>query len=243
MEQVIGNLVSNALKYTPAGGRITITVAPEGAEAVLTVEDTGIGIQPHLVTRMFEMFVQGERRLDRAQAGLGIGLALVRRLVELHGGSAEAASEGVNRGSRFTVRLRAAPPPRPSAMTRPARRAVGPRRRILVVEDNRDARDMLRTLLQADGHEVHEASDGRQGVDVALRLRPDVALIDLGLPEMDGYEVARQIRAVDEGRRIMLVAVTGYGSPQDRERSLMAGFDLHLIKPVDPELLAGVLSL
>jgi len=242
LEQVIGNLVSNALRYTPAGGRITISVAPAGADAVLTVEDTGVGIPRHLVDRVFEMFVQGERRLDRAQGGLGIGLTLVRRLVELHGGSAVAASEGRNRGSRFTVSLRAVLPPAPSVRARPSSRAFTPRRRILVVEDNRDARDMLRTLLQTAGHEVHEASDGRQGVSAALRLRPDVALIDLGLPEMDGYEVARQIRAVDEGRRIMLVAVTGYGSPEDRERSLMAGFDLHLVKPVDPELLAGVLA-
>ena len=242
LEQVIGNLVSNALRYTPAGGRITISVAPAGADAVLTVEDTGVGIPRHLVDRVFEMFVQGERRLDRAQGGLGIGLTLVRRLVELHGGSAVAASEGRNRGSRFTVSLRAVLPPAPSVRARPSSRAFTPRRRILVVEDNRDARDMLRTLLQTAGHEVHEAIDGRQGVSAALRLRPDVALIDLGLPEMDGYEVARQIRAVDEGRRIMLVAVTGYGSPEDRERSLMAGFDLHLVKPVDPELLAGVLA-
>jgi len=242
IEQVIGNLVSNALKYTPAGGRITISVAPAGGDAVLTVEDTGVGIPRHLVDRIFDMFVQGERRLDRAQGGLGIGLTLVRRLVELHGGSVAAASEGPNQGSRFTVTLRAVPAPPRESPGRPPVRRDGPPRRILVIEDNRDARDMLRQILESAGHEVHEASDGRQGVDAALRLWPDVALVDLGLPEMDGYEVARQIRAADERRKILLVAVTGYGSPEDRERCFLAGFDLHLVKPVDPAVLADVLA-
>jgi PAS domain S-box-containing protein len=240
MEQVIGNLVSNALKYTPAGGHITITVKTEGGDAVLSVADTGVGIAPHLVTRIFDLFVQGERRLDRAQGGLGIGLTLVRRLVELHGGSVRAESAGVGGGSRFTVRLRAVPAPRAAAAAGVAPRPVVPRR-ILVVEDNRDARDMLRHLLEASGHEVHEALDGRQGLEAALRLRPDVALIDLGLPELDGYELARRIRTVDPDRRMLLVAVTGYGSAEDRERSLTAGFDLHLVKPVDVDTLNDVL--
>jgi len=234
--------VSNALKYTPAGGRITIRVGPENGHGVFSIEDTGVGMAPHLLSRVFDLFVQGERRLDRTQGGLGIGLTLVRRLVELHGGTVEAASEGPDRGSRFTVRMRAISAPRAQE---PARRGIGwsiAPRRILVVEDNADARAMLRNLLESAGHEVHEAANGREGLEQALALRPDVALIDLGLPGIDGYEVARQLRAADERRNILLVAVTGYGSPDDRERSLMAGFDVHLVKPVDPDLLAGVLA-
>jgi PAS domain S-box-containing protein len=241
VEQIVSNLVSNALKYTPAGGSIAISVRPDDRDAVLAVQDSGVGMTPALQARVFELFVQGERRLDRSQGGLGIGLTLVRRLVELHGGTVAAFSEGRDRGSRFTVRLPAIPAPRAAERAAPTAQA-GAGRRILVIEDNADARAMLRHLLEAAGHEVHEAADGREGLDLALRLRPDVALVDLGLPTLDGYEVARQVRAVDERRGILLVAVTGYGAPEDRERSLMAGFDLHLVKPVDPELLAGVLA-
>jgi PAS domain S-box-containing protein len=243
VEQIVGNLVSNALKYTPAGGRITVRVGPEDGWAVFSIEDTGVGMTPQLLSRVFDLFVQGERRLDRTQGGLGIGLTLVRRLVELHGGTVEATSPGPDRGSRFTVRLRATSAPRPGseAARRGVAWSVAPRR-ILIIEDNADARAMLRSLLQSAGHEVHEAADGRQGLDMALSLRPDVALIDLGLPGLDGYEVARQLRVADERRKILLVAVTGYGSSDDRERSLLAGFDVHLVKPVDPDLLAGVLA-
>ena len=243
IEQIVGNLVANALKYTPAGGRITIHVGPENGLAVLSIEDTGVGMTPYLLSRVFDLFVQGERRLDRGQGGLGIGLTLVRRLVELHGGTVEAASEGPDRGSRFTVRLRAIAPPRVGQES--ARRGVSwsiAARRVLVIEDNADARAMLRHLLETAGHEVHEAADGRQGLDMALTLRPDVALVDLGLPGLDGFEIARQLRAVDERRNMLLVAVTGYGSSDDRERSLLAGFDVHLVKPVDPDLLAGLLA-
>jgi len=242
IEQIVGNLVSNALKYTPAGGTITIRVRQDEGSAVLTVEDTGVGMPPHLQSRIFDLFVQGERRLDRTQGGLGIGLTLVRRLVELHGGTVEAFSEGPDLGSRFTVRLRAITAPRALGdASRPPGWSVASRR-ILVIEDNADARAMLRHLLEIAGHEVHEASDGRQGFEMALSIQPDVALIDLGLPGLDGYEIARRLRAADERRNILLVAVTGYGSPEDRERSLMAGFDVHLVKPVDPDLLAGVLA-
>ena len=242
IEQIISNLVSNALRYTPAGGTITIRVSRDNGFAVLTVEDTGVGMPPHLLSRIFDLFVQGERRLERTQGGLGIGLTLVRRLVELHGGTVEAFSEGPDLGSRFTVRLRAITAPRAMG---DARRPPGwsvASRRILVIEDNADARAMLRHLLEIAGHEVHEAADGRQGLEMALSIQPEVALIDLGLPGLDGYEIARRLRAADERRNILLVAVTGYGSPEDRERSLMAGFDVHLVKPVDPDLLAGVLA-
>jgi PAS domain S-box-containing protein len=243
IEQIVGNLVSNALKYTPAGGRIAIRVGPDDGHALFSIEDTGVGMPAHLLTRVFDLFVQGDRRLDRGQGGLGIGLTLVRRLAELHGGTVEATSEGPDRGSRFTVRLRAISPPRlaPDVARLGGRWDVAARR-ILIIEDNADARIMLRQLLETAGHEVHEASDGRKGLELALTLRPDVALIDLGLPGLDGYEIARQLRAADERRKILLVAVTGYGSPEDRERSLLAGFDVHLVKPVDPDMLAGVLA-
>jgi PAS domain S-box-containing protein len=241
IEQIVGNLVSNALKYTPAGGRVTIRVGPDDGDAMLSIEDTGVGMTPHLLARVFDLFVQGERRLDRNQGGLGIGLTLVKRLVELHGGTVEASSAGPDRGSRFTVRMRAIA----ARSSHESRRSQGwdvAARRILIVEDNADARAMLRHLLETAGHEVHEAAEGRQGLQMALSLRPDVALIDLGLPGLDGYEIARQLRAVDDRRHILLVAVTGYGSPEDRERSLLAGFDVHLVKPVDPDMLAGVLA-
>ena len=241
VEQIVGNLVSNALKYTPAGGRITISVGRDNGYAVLSVQDTGVGMTPQLLSRVFDLFVQGERRLDRTQGGLGIGLTLVRRLVELHGGTVAAASDGPDHGSRFTVQLRAISTP--SVGARPSRVAGEvATRRILVIEDNDDARAMLRHLLETAGHEVHEAADGRRGLELALALRPDVALVDLGLPGLDGFEIARQLRVADERRAILLVAVTGYGAPEDRERSLLAGFDVHLVKPVDPEILAGVLA-
>jgi PAS domain S-box-containing protein len=242
IEQVVGNLISNALKYTPAGGAITVRVDQVAQHAVLTVQDTGIGMSPQLQSRVFDLFVQGERHLDRSQGGLGIGLTLVRRLVELHGGTVDAFSEGPDRGTRFTVRLPAIPHPR--ASDDGAGRAERPvdARRILLVEDNPDVRQMLRHVLEAAGHEVHEAHDGRQGLAAARRVQPDVALIDLGLPEMDGYELARRLREADAGRRMLLVAITGYGSPEDRDRALRSGFDVHLVKPVEPDVLAGVLA-
>lgn len=195
LEQIIANLLGNALRYTPPGGHIRVSVEASDSQAVFAVEDDGIGIAPELLPRIFDVFVQSERRLDRAAGGLGIGLTLVKRLAELHGGSVEATSEGAGRGSRFVVRMPALPAyvavsEPPSELEIQATRA----RRILVVEDNDDAREMLRHLLQQDGHEVFEAADGRSGVQAALRHRPDIALLDIGLPELDGYEVAREIR-------------------------------------------------
>ena len=239
-EQVIANLLTNALKYTPVGGAIRVTVGPEGAHAHLQVEDTGIGIAPGLLPHIFDLFVQGERGLDRAQGGLGIGLTLVQRLVELHDGAVEAHSAGPGHGSRFTVRLAAVPAPTSAASAQPTSTIATPRR-VLVIEDNEDSRDMLRQLLENAGHEVHDAGDGPQGVDAALRLEPDVALIDVGLPELDGYEVARRIRSGTR-RDMLLVALTGYGLAEDRERALAAGFDLHLVKPIDFDKLFDVLA-
>jgi PAS domain S-box-containing protein len=239
LEQVLTNLLANAVKYTPAGGEITVTVRRQGDQAILTVRDTGVGIRPELLPRVFDLFVQGDRSLERSAGGLGIGLTLVRQLVELHGGTVEAASAGPGRGSTFTVRLPIlAAPPESRDAARPA--VPGPARRVLVVEDNDDAREMLRNLLHLFGHEVHEACDGAAGIELARRLRPDAALIDIGLPGIDGYEVARRIRGDVPAAR--LVALTGYGQPEDRERALAAGFDVHLVKPVDPEQLERLLS-
>jgi PAS domain S-box-containing protein len=234
IEQIVTNLVSNAMKYTPAGGDIVVSVHPEGGQAVLLVRDTGLGIRPELLPRVFDLFVQGDRSLERTSGGLGIGLTLVRHLVALHGGTVEAASPGPGRGSTFTVRLPAIAVPAiagPLVVPAPA----GAPRRVLIVEDNDDAREMLREFLQLLGHEVHEARDGDAAVDLAIRVEPDLALIDIGLPGIDGYEVARRIR-----RRIAnvrLVALTGYGQPDDRQRALAAGFDVHVVKPVDTEQL------
>jgi signal transduction histidine kinase len=242
LEQIIGNLLSNALKYTPAGGDVSGRVSADGADAVLEVTDTGEGIPGALLPHVFEPFVQGDRPPDRARGGLGLGLALVKRLVEMHGGTVCATSAGVGRGSRFTVRL----PRIPAAVAVPASSAapappVEPRR-VLIVEDNADAREVLRTALALDGHEVHEAADGCDGLEAALRLVPDVVLLDVGLPGLDGYEVARRIRAEPTGARMRLVALTGYGQAGDRQRALEAGFDVHLVKPVTPERLAEALS-
>lgn len=246
LEQIVGNLLSNALKYTPPEGTIRMTVGPEGREAVLRVEDNGTGIPAHLLPHIFELFAQGERALDRSQGGLGIGLTLVERLATLHGGSVEASSAGLGRGSRFTVRLPALS--RQPALPVDDRRHQPPpvvapamARRILIVEDNRDARDMLHYVLARAGHEVHEAEDGVEGLAAALRLQPDVALVDVGLPRLDGYEVARRVRATPERCDMLLIALTGYGLAGDRDRALKAGFDLHLVKPVDPEKLLDVL--
>jgi len=239
LEQVLTNLLANAVKYTPAGGEITVTVQRDGDHAVLSVRDTGVGIRPELLPRVFDLFVQADRSLERSAGGLGIGLTLVRQLAQLHGGTVEASSAGPGRGSTFTVRLPIiAGPPDTDDTAGPA--AAGPARRVLVIEDNDDAREMLRNVLVLLGHEVHEAHDGASGIEQARRVRPDAALIDIGLPGIDGYEVARRIRSELPGAR--LAAVTGYGQPEDRERALAAGFDEHLVKPVDPDQLQRVLA-
>ena len=240
IEQIVSNLLTNALKYTPAGGAITLTVDVDGPEAVLRVSDTGRGIEPDLLPRIFDLFVQGDQRSERAQGGLGIGLTLVRRLAELHGGRVEVASRGTDSGATFTVRLPRASPPSPAPAPRVSRDA--PKQRIMIVEDNADARDMLRTMLELDGHLVYEAGDGAAGAEAIVSLRPDIAFVDIGLPGVDGYEVARRLRADARASRTKLVALTGYGQPEDARRARKAGFDLHLIKPVDPAILGTVLA-
>jgi signal transduction histidine kinase len=241
LDQIVTNLVVNALKYTPVGGRIDVTVEACDSTVCLAVRDSGIGIAPDLLPRVFDLFVQAAPAIERTQGGLGIGLTLVRRLVELHGGTVEAQSHGLGHGSTFVVRL----PARAAAPSMPARAVRVPAtgaRRVLVVEDHHDAREMLAVLLKQAGHEVYEAADGVDGLALALRERPDAAIIDVGLPGLDGYEVARRIRAGTDGAHMLLVAVTGYGLPEDRRRALDAGFDRHLVKPVEQDQLADALA-
>ena len=241
LDQIISNLVVNAVKYTPPGGTIRVSVAREGGEAVLRVADDGIGLAPELAARAFDLFVQGDRDLDRSEGGLGIGLTLVRRLAELHRGSASVRSEGDGKGSEFTVRFPAIAARAGAAPASPRPSAVASRD-VLIIEDNDDARETLRILLEMSGHRVETASDGAAGLEKALAIRPEVALIDVGLPKMDGYEVARRIRASKGIRRPFLVALTGYGLPEDRQRAFDAGFDAHLVKPVDSATLAEVMA-
>ena len=232
IEQVVLNLVENALRYTPAGGSILLDAHRDGARAVFSVQDTGMGIHADLLPRIFDLFVQGDRGPDRAHGGLGIGLTLVKRLVELHEGTAEAASGGPGAGSTFVISLPALSLPVPPAPDSP--QAPVPARRIVIVEDNADSRETLRLLFEIYGHEVHEAIDGPAGVDLGLRGRPDAAFVDVGLPGFDGYELARRVRATPGGEGFCLIAVTGYGLPVDQQLAREAGFNFHLVKPVHP---------
>ncbi|HZP39349.1 MAG TPA: ATP-binding protein [Methylomirabilota bacterium] len=242
LEQVINNLLDNALKYTPPGGLITVSTGEADGAAVLQVRDTGQGIRTDLLGRIFELFVQEPQSLDRSRGGLGLGLALVKRLVELHGGSVTAWSAGPGQGSEFTVRLPAVEAPGVPAEASPSARPTPRPRRVLVVEDSADARQSLRMLLELAGHLVETSEDGPAGLARADTFRPDVALIDLGLPGMDGYELAQELRQRPETKAIRLVAVTGYGQAEDRRRALAAGFDLHVTKPVDASMLEEMLG-
>jgi two-component system CheB/CheR fusion protein len=247
LEQVLTNLLSNASKYTDPGGRIRLTAGREGGWAVVRVRDTGIGIEPRMLPEVFGLFVQVERRLDRSRSGLGIGLSLVKSLVEMHGGSVSAHSEGPGRGSEFVIRLPALERV-PKGGGRPfmacaeaSREMAG--RRILVVDDNVDAADGLgRLLSRVWGQEVRVVYDGPAALVSAESFRPEVVLLDLGLPGMDGYEVARRLRGEPEFADVLLVAVTGWGQDSDRQMSKQAGFDHHLVKPVDLERLRGLLT-
>lgn len=233
MEQIFGNLVSNALKFAPPDRPVRVSVHAEGEDAVLQVADEGAGIDPDLLPQVFDLFVQGPATVDRARGGLGIGLTLVHRLVGLHGGTIDAFSAGANQGATFTVRLPATQAV--VADTHILERAPGRRMRVLLVDDNADSRQMYALLLQADGHEVREAEDGAAALAAFQQAVPDVAVIDIGLPGMDGYELARRIRSKPAGRDVTLIALTGYGFPEDRARSRAAGFDRHLVKPAAPE--------
>jgi PAS domain S-box-containing protein len=240
LHQIFGNLLNNAWKYTPPGGSIGITLGVEGDEAIVRIKDSGVGIPADKLESIFELFTQANPTLARTEGGLGIGLTLVKQLVELHGGTVEARSEGPGRGAEFLVRLPVArttmaPSPPPS---------VPPQlvsQRVLVIEDNSDGRDMLVTVLRLAGHEVHAAATGAEGVQMALQHSPAVVLLDIGLPDLDGYEVGRELRQ-RLGPSVRLVALTGYGQPQDRARTEEAGFDAHVVKPIDPTRLTTLLQ-
>jgi signal transduction histidine kinase len=229
--QCVVNVLINAAKYTDHGGKIRVETGMDADSAVIRVIDTGIGISADLLPRVFDLFVQGDRTLDRSQGGLGIGLSVVHRLVEMHGGEVTAHSEGLNRGSRFEIRLPAITKPGESAGA-PEKQA-GPPKRVLIVDDNVDSADSLAMVLTFDGHETDRVYTARAALEHAKSFHPDVVLLDIGLPEMDGYEVARRIRKIPDLERVRLVALTGYGQPEDRLRTESAGFDDHLVKPVE----------
>ncbi len=230
IDQVVTNLLVNALKYTPEGGSVDVSVRAEDGEAVFTVRDTGVGIDAALLPRIFDIFVQGTPALDRAQGGLGIGLALVRQLMDLHGATITAHSDGPGRGSEFVARFKRIAPPQQEA---PAEAAPPASLRVLVVEDHADARETLRDLLELTGHECRTARDGPDGLRQAAAWLPDVAIVDIGLPGLSGYEVAQHLRADPATRGIRLIALTGYGQEGDRQQALAAGFDTHLVKPIN----------
>lgn len=244
LAQVLSNLLTNAAKYTPPGGRIRLSAAMDGPQLVVSVSDTGIGIPADMLPRVFEMFMQVDKALGRATDGLGIGLTLARRIVEMHGGTIEASSGGPGAGSEFTIRL--------PVLDRPTRsldpdddldiRPLPQALRVLIVDDNRDAAEMLAALLGAWGQQTHLAFDGRTALELGPAFAPDVVLLDLGMPHLDGYETARLMRATGWGARALLVAVTGWGQPHDRDRSQASGFDHHLVKPVAPSALRSLLE-
>jgi len=233
LEQVIGNLLANAIKYTPQGGRVTLRLSGTADTVVLSVTDTGVGLEPHMTERVFDPFAQADHTLDRSQGGLGLGLALVHSIVALHGGSVRAQSQGLGTGCCFEVRLPRAQAkaaiPEPSEAPAPDTHNM----RVVLVEDNTDIRELFRELLQELGHQVAAAEDGPSGLQQLLAFRPDIAFVDVGLPGFDGYELARRARAF--GSRARLVAMTGYGQREDKERAVSAGFDEHLVKPVHDE--------
>ena len=240
--QILVNLLSNALNHTRPDGKVVVTTRAESNLALIQVEDDGEGISPDLLPHIFDLFVQAERGDDRQRGGLGIGLTLVRRLAQLHGGSAEAHSAGLGAGTTFKVLIPRIEAVREAVATPCPSRKAGIQRRVLIIEDNSDVRESLRTLLELAGHKIFEADSGLGGVACALANHPDVALIDIGLPGIDGYEVARRIRSASEARGMMLIALTGYGLPEDRLRAEQAGFDAHLVKPVNLDRLTDLLS-
>jgi len=251
LAQVFANLLTNAAKYTEPGGDVHVTAERADGHVVVRVRDSGMGIAPELLPRIFDLFVQSERTLDRSQGGLGLGLAIVKSLVGLHGGAVHAASHGPGKGSELSVRLPVvasfeAGPQSVSQFDGPPPFSTGTRlrggRRILVVDDNRDAAETLAEGLRALGHEVFVAHDGPSALDVAARITPDLAFLDIGLPVMDGYELAKRLQEEPSLAATSLVAVTGYGQEGDRQRSRAAGFHDHLVKPVDLSRIVTLLA-
>lgn len=243
MAQVLSNLLTNAAKYTPVNGDVAISAAREGGEVVVRVVDSGIGIAPGTLARIFEPFVQDPQSLDRSRGGLGLGLAIVKNLVEMHGGQVSAASAGLNRGSEFVVRLPAVGIAATADGHESHEHALRANAHtVLVVDDNVDAAQMVVESLHLLGHEAVATYDGPSALGVAPTMRPDIALLDIGLPVMDGYELARRLRDMPELEGVKLIAVTGYGQESDRQRSLAAGFDDHLVKPLRLEKLEEILA-
>jgi signal transduction histidine kinase/ActR/RegA family two-component response regulator len=246
LAQVFANLLDNAAKYTDEGGDIRLTVERREGDVLVRIRDTGIGIPAAMLPRIFDTFTQVDRSLERSQNGLGIGLSLVRGLVELHGGGVEAQSAGIGQGSELTVRLPLHPAPRPAVADAAAaadhREAAAMQSRILVVDDYEDSRESLALFLSMLGSEVRTAQDGLEAVEAAATFRPDVVLLDIGMPKLNGYEAARRIREQSQGDRVVLVALTGWAQDEDRQRSKEAGFDFHLVKPVDPAALKRLLA-
>jgi two-component system CheB/CheR fusion protein len=241
LQQMQVNLLTNAAKYTPQGGRISLSIHPDGDEVVIHVRDTGVGIPQEMLSQIFDMFVQCHNTLDRADGGMGVGLTLVRALVAIHGGSVTAQSAGPGQGSEFVVRLPLASAPLMDRSASLPSRVNEQGLKIVIVEDNPDSREMLQFLLQFDGYEVQGAHDGMEGLKLIIQTRPDVAIVDIGLPGIDGYQIARRVRET-LGNQLYLVALTGYGRPEDREAVLAAGFDEHLVKPLNPDELARVIG-
>lgn len=245
LSQMLSNLLNNAAKYTDPGGRIWLSADRDGDRVTLRVRDTGIGISPEILPRIFDMFMQADRTSERGQGGLGVGLTLVRTLVEMHGGTVEARSGGPGHGSEFIVHLPLAPERRPSSRGQDVQTAPTsalPPRRVLVVDDNEDAAQSLAMLLRILGQDVRTARDGRQALREAREFRPQVAFLDIGLPEMTGYDLARRLRGEAGGERMLLVALTGWGQEEDRCRSREAGFDEHITKPAEPAILEGLFA-
>jgi CheY-like chemotaxis protein/two-component sensor histidine kinase len=241
MEQVFDNLMLNALKFTPEHGSVRVRVCGNDADAVLQVADSGVGMSDDLVVKVFDLFTQGAEKSQR-NGGLGIGLAVVRRLVEQHGGRVEAHSDGPGRGSTFVVRLPRVDTPVNDEVPEPTPDANRhKRRRVLLVEDNEDSREAVRLLLEAAGHVVEVAETGQAALETAVSFEPDVGLVDIGLPDFNGYEVAQRLR-LKFGATLRLIALTGYGQPEDRRRVVEAGFDAHVVKPVDPDELQRILT-
>jgi CheY-like chemotaxis protein len=244
-EQIISNVLTNAVKYTPDDGHVVVTIDRDARDnAVIRVSDDGVGIAPERIGTIFELFAQAENAIGRSQGGMGIGLALVRNLIELHGGTVSATSEGVGKGSEFVVRIplaKAAEHTTEKARTAPAAAELQRRRSIVIVEDNPDVRELLQLKLRKLGHDVDAAADGPNGVNCIVKTKPDLALIDIGLPGLDGYEVAMQVRK-ELHEDIVLIAVSGFGQPEDKRKALEAGFDEHLTKPADVRDIEDVLN-
>jgi two-component system CheB/CheR fusion protein len=244
LAQVVGNLLQNAAKFTPRGGRAMVSVSadPFERQAIIRVADTGVGMSPAVVARLFQPFMQADTTLDRSKGGLGLGLALVKGIVELHGGQIRAWSDGPGKGSEFVVRLPLATPEAVAAAAASGAAVGHVRRRVLIIEDNIDAADSLREVLEFGDHVVSVAYNGSEGLERVREFGPDVVLCDIGLPGMDGYEVARAVRAHDATAGIVLVSLSGYALPEDLRRASEAGFDLHLAKPPNLEQLEQLLS-